>query len=43
MSEYLLENSNMKTPFIAALLAILDYTNNFGKIKYCEGKENYRG
>lgn len=43
MCEYFLKNSYMKTPFIAVLLAILDYTNNFGKIKYCQGFENYRG
>ena len=36
--EYLLENSYMKAPFIAALLAIIDYTQKFGKLEYY--KEN---
>ena len=34
MCSYFLQNSNMKTPFIAAILGILDYTKNFGKLQY---------
>ena len=34
MCSYFLKNSNMKTPFIAAILGILDYTKNFGKLQY---------
>ena len=33
MSSYFLKNSKMKTPFIAAILGILDYTQNFGKLQ----------
>lgn len=32
--EYLLENSYMKAPFIAGLLAIIDHTKKFGKLEY---------
>ena len=31
MCQYFLEKSYMKTPFIAAVLGILDYTKNFGR------------
>lgn len=43
MCQYFLEKSYMKTPFIAAVLGILDYTKNFGRFQYCRGKPEFFG
>ena len=43
MCSYILENSDMKSPFIAAILGILDYTKNFGIFHYCDRKPEFFG
>ena len=43
MCQYLLEKSDMKSPFIAAVLGILDYTRNFGRFQYYYGKPEFKG
>ena len=43
MCSYFLEKSDMKTPFIAAVLGILDYTKNFGKLQYYSEESEFVG